>query len=188
MIVKRNQYLNKLIRHKHNDFINPNNGIKSLKTEGRKGQAPKKKHRSEAMKKDITRFLVDDFLKALEEERKKKQIEEGKKRRKPTRIPGLTESEIATIVLMFQESPCRNFKYFYKSYLQQYRPEFPKMPSYERFVALIPRILYLLTLLFCCTLRKRSKIAYVDSTSLNVCHPKRIYRNNECKTHERQCG
>ena len=25
------------------------------------------------MKKDITRFLVDDFLKALEEERKKKQ-------------------------------------------------------------------------------------------------------------------
>ena len=108
------------------------------------------------MKKDITRLfcLVDDFLKALEEERKKKQIEDGKKPRKPTRTPGLTESEIATIVLMFQESPCRNFKYFYKSYLQQYKPEFPKMPSYERFVALMPRILYFLTLLFCCTLRK----------------------------------
>ena len=77
------------------------------------------------MKKDITRLfcLVDDFLKALEEERKKKQIEDGKKPRKPTRTPGLTESEVATIVLMFQESPCRNFKYFYKSYLQQYRPE-----------------------------------------------------------------
>ena len=88
------------------------------------------------------------FLKALEEERKNKQIEDGKKMRKPTRTPGLTESEIATIVLMFQESPCRNFKYFYKSYLQQYRPEFPKMPSYERFVALMPRILYFLTLLF----------------------------------------
>ena len=67
------------------------------------------------MKKDIKRFLVDDFLKALEEEREKKQIEDGKKRRKPTRSPGLTESEIAMIVLMFQESPCRNFKYFYKS-------------------------------------------------------------------------
>ncbi len=41
------------------------------------------------MKKDITRLfcLVDDFLKALEEERKKKQIEDGKKRRKPTRTP-----------------------------------------------------------------------------------------------------
>ena len=82
---------------------------------------------------DITRFLVDDFLKALAKERKKKQIEDGKKPRKPTRTPGLTESEIATIVLMFQESPCRNFKYFYESYLQQYRPEFP---NYGRFVAL----------------------------------------------------
>ena len=39
----------------------------------------------------------------------------------------------------------------------------------------------LLTLLFCCTLRKRSKIAYIDSTSLNVCHPKRIYRNKVFK-------
>ena len=72
------------------------------------------------MKKDITRLfcLVDDFLKALEDERKKKQIEDGKRPRKPTRTPGLTESEVATIVLMFQESPCRNFKYFYNSYLQ----------------------------------------------------------------------
>ncbi len=51
------------------------------------------------------------------------------------------------------------------------------MPSYERFVALMPRILYFLIPLFCCTLRKRSKIAYIDSTSLNVCHAKRIYRN-----------
>ena len=55
------------------------------------------------------------------------------------------------------------------------------MPTYERFVALIPRILYFLTLLFCCTLRKRSKIAYIDSTSLKVCHPKRIYRNKVFK-------
>ena len=84
---------------------------------------------------------------------------------------------MATIMLMFQESPCRNFKYFYKSYLQQYKPEFPKMPNYERFVALMPRILYFLTLLFCCTL----KIAYIDSTSLNVCHSKRIYRNKVFK-------
>ena len=29
--------------------------------------------------------MIDDFLKALEEERKKKQIEDGKKRRKPTK-------------------------------------------------------------------------------------------------------
>ncbi len=123
------------------------------------------------MKRDITKLFcfVDDFLKALEKEREKK------KAKKTTRTPGLTESEVATIVLVFPESPCRNFKYFYKSYLQQYKAEFPRMPSYERFVALMPRILYFLTLLFCCTLRKRSEIAYIDSMSLNVCHPKRIY-------------
>ena len=45
----------------------------------------------------------------------------------------------------------------------------------------MPRILYFLTLLFGCTLRKRSKIAYIDSTSLNVCHAKRIYRNKVFK-------
>ncbi len=61
------------------------------------------------MKKDITRFfcLVDEFLKALEEERKKKQIEDEKKSRRPAKTSSITESEIATIVLMFQESPCR---------------------------------------------------------------------------------
>lgn len=61
------------------------------------------------MKKDISRLfcLVDDFLKALKEEGKNKQIEDGKRQRKPTRIPGSTASEVATIVLMFQKSPCR---------------------------------------------------------------------------------
>lgn len=38
----------------------------------------------------------------------------------------------------------------------------------------MPRVLYLLTILLCCILRRNSKIAYMDSTSLNVCHPKRI--------------
>ena len=53
------------------------------------------------MKKNITRLfcLVDDFLKALEKERKSKQIADGKKPGKPTRTPGLTESEITTIVV-----------------------------------------------------------------------------------------
>jgi hypothetical protein len=55
------------------------------------------------------------------------------------------------------------------------------MPSYERFITLMPRVLYLLTFLFCCILRKRSKIAYIDSTSLNVCHGKRIKSNKVFK-------
>lgn len=132
------------------------------------------------MKKDITALFcwVDDFCKAIERERK---LIENRTPKKSTRVTGLTDSEIMIIILMFQQSPCRNFKYFYQSYLQLYRSEFSKMPTYERFVALKPRVLYLLTILFCSILRRGSKVAYIDSTSLNVCHPKRITRNKVFK-------
>ncbi len=96
------------------------------------------------MKKDITGLFcwVDDFYISINNERNK--IRYKNNSRKPTRITSLTDSEIVTIILMFQQSPCKNFKYFYNSYLQLYKPEFPKMPTYERFVALMPRVLYLL--------------------------------------------
>lgn len=133
------------------------------------------------MKKDITGLFcwVDDFYISINKERRK--IQDKNNSRKPTRVTSLTDSEIMTIMLMFQQSPCKNFKYFYNSYLQLYKPEFPKMPTYERFVALMPRVLYLLVILLCCILRRDSKVAYIDSTSLNVCHPKRITRNKVFK-------
>jgi hypothetical protein len=125
--------------------------------------------------------LVDDFYKSLKEEIEKHQISEGGKIKKRTRIPGLTESEFMTIAIMFQESPCRNFKYFYKTYLQLYKAEFPNIPSYERFITLMSRALYLLVILFCCILRRGSRVAYIDSTSLNVRHGKRIKSNKVFK-------
>lgn len=133
------------------------------------------------MKKDITGLFcwVDDFYISINKEKRK--IQDKNNSRKPTRITSLTDSEIMTIMLMFQQSPCKNFKYFYNSYLQLYKPEFPQMPTYERFVALMPRVLYLLVILLCCILRRDSKVAYIDSTSLNVCHQKRITRNKVFK-------
>jgi Transposase DDE domain len=135
------------------------------------------------MKKDITELFcfVDDFSKGLEEEIKSHQLENNKISRHNTRIPGLIDSEIMTILLMFQESPCRNFKYFYKSYLQLYRPEFPKMPCYDRFLTLMPRVLHLLVFMLYCLFSPGKGTAYVDSTSLAVCHPKRISRNKVFK-------
>lgn len=129
------------------------------------------------MKKDITNLFcfVDDFAQLISAEWKAYLLEQGKPIRKPTRIPELTESEIMTISLLFQESPCRNFKYFYQSYLQLYRKEFPKLPSYERFVSLMPRVLCLLLLLLHLLLVPGKRIAFMDSTSLAVCHCKRIY-------------
>ena len=135
------------------------------------------------MKKDITELFcfVDDFAKDMEKEIKNHQLQQTSISRQPTRVPGLTDSEIMTILLMFQESPCRNFKYFYKSYLQLYHSEFPKMPCYDRFVTLMPRVLHLLVLLLYCLFSPGKGIAYVDSTSLAVCHPKRISRNKVFK-------
>lgn len=85
------------------------------------------------MKKDITELFcfVDDFAKGIAKEVKSYQLKDNKLLRRPTRTPGLTDSEIMTIILMFPESPCRNFKFFYKSYLQLYHPEFTKMPCYD---------------------------------------------------------
>lgn len=130
------------------------------------------------MKKDITHLycFVDDFTQGIKKEWKAYVVgQEGREIRKPTRIPELSESEIMTIILMFQESPCRNFKFFYHAYLQWYQEEFPKLPSYERFVSLKPRVLCLLILLLFVLLVPGKGMGYMDATSLAVCHNKRIY-------------
>jgi len=134
------------------------------------------------MKKDITGLycFVDDFCQGLDEHLKTQAIE-GPSPKNKTRLPDLTLSEMITIMLLFQESPCRHFKYFYQSYLQLYKKDFPGLVSYERFVALQPRILGHLAMLLVCLLRPSKGIAYVDSTSLAVCHPKRISRNKVCR-------
>lgn len=129
------------------------------------------------MKKDITSLFcfIDDFCQSIDGCIKSHQIAEGNQKTQPTRTPGLMNSEIMTIMLLFQESHFKNFKYFYKFYMPLYRSEFPKMPSYERFVFLMSRPLYLFVILLTCILRRDSKIAYIDSTPITVCHIKREY-------------
>ena len=57
--------------------------------------------------------------------------------RNPTRTPGLVISQIImSIVLLFHQSPAKNFKFFYTSYLQLYKSEFPNLPSYNSFIQL----------------------------------------------------
>lgn len=131
------------------------------------------------MKKDITELycFVDDFCR----------LSEGwincsllpASARKPTRTPEISHSEILTIILLYHQSPCKNFKYFYMSYLQLYKSEFKNLPSYSRFISLKPRILAYLVLLieWYCHHAQITGISYIDATSLAVCHPKRISRN-----------
>jgi hypothetical protein len=51
--------------------------------------------------------FTDDFCKAFEAEMSRCQLSQNS--RKPTRIPGLTNSEIMAILLMFQTSYMKNF-------------------------------------------------------------------------------
>lgn len=131
------------------------------------------------MKKDITELFcfVDDFANMYEETIRHHQIS-GEKQRKPTRTPGLAYSEIITILLLFQQSPIRNFKAFYTLLLlPYYRSEFPLLPTYDRFISLMPRVLGLLTVLLSCLFAKSTGISFIDATSLAVCHNKRIFNH-----------
>jgi hypothetical protein len=130
------------------------------------------------MKKDITELFcwVDDFCKSLDRHLSSHQLGPS---RQPTRVPEMTLSEMVTILILYHQSPCKNFKYFYLSYLQLYKSEFPSLVSYSRFIQLKPRSLIYLTSFvnWFCHISQRTGIAYMDSSSLAVCHSKRARRH-----------
>ena len=130
------------------------------------------------MKKDITGLFVfvDDFYQYVEKELQNQLIQSEYAKRKPTRICELTIPEMITIIMLYHQSPCKHFKFFYKSYLQLYKSEFPRLISYNRFVELKSRALpYMLLLIQWFTYQtQKTGIAYIDSSSLAVCHFKRI--------------
>jgi hypothetical protein len=87
----------------------------------------------------------------------------------------LCPSEIMTILIHFHQSHYRTFKAYYIEQVQAHLTgEFPHLVSYQRFVALMPSVLvpllaYLQSRYGACT-----GICFIDSTSLEVCDPKRI--------------
>uniref|UniRef100_A0A1A9VZC9 Probable periplasmic serine endoprotease DegP-like n=1 Tax=Glossina brevipalpis TaxID=37001 RepID=A0A1A9VZC9_9MUSC len=119
----------------------------------------------------------DDYCKIIDENFANRLLSNGKK---PTRVPEITYSEIITIILLYQQSRYENFKSFYQYYLKLlHKSDFPILPSYDRFVALKPRVLwYLATLLqWLCERAKGTGISYIDSTPIAICHRKRISKN-----------
>ena len=85
-------------------------------------------------------------------------------------------SEIMTILIMFQLSNYRTFKWYYiKEVMKHQKADFPDLVSYNRFVeimkfALVPLLLY--------TIKARSGkcsgISFIDSTPIKVCDSHRI--------------
>lgn len=116
---------------------------------------------------------VDDFVKVFYPEYKKHLLSNGYKQR--LREHRLSMSEVMTILIYFHYSHYRDFKTYYLTYVcGNLTQEFPNLLSYKRFVALIRQTLAPLCA-YLQSLKKTSDgIAFVDSTTITVCHPKRI--------------
>jgi len=118
---------------------------------------------------------VDDFWLGFEPQWKASRLAAGNQRERPGQ---LCPSEVITILIHFHQSHYRTFKAYYTEHVQVHlSEEFPHLVSYSRFVALIPAMMvpmlaYLQSRYGACT-----GISFIDSTSLEVCDPKRISRH-----------
>lgn len=122
---------------------------------------------------------VDDFWKVFKEEWTKHLIGSDKPKHGPE--PGLSIPEMMTIIILFHQSNYRTFKYFYFYLCSHLKSAFPKLISYSRFVYLMKN---LFVPLFAYLLHRKgviTGIAFIDSTSIAVCHNKRIQRNQVFK-------
>lgn len=90
----------------------------------------------------------------------------------------MSTSELMTIVIWFHCSGYKNFKQFYLEYVCKHlKQEFPNLISYSRFVQLMPRLVVPLAMFLKSSFAQCSGISIIDSTSINVCHNRRIKRN-----------
>jgi hypothetical protein len=127
---------------------------------------------------------VDDFLISFAPEFKTNQLAAGRQR---ARAGQLHPSEIITILIHFHQSHYRTFKAYYTEYVQIHlRSEFPRLVSYQRFVALIPSVLMPLLAFLQSRYGACTGISFIDSTSLEVCDPKRISQHRVFATDARR--
>lgn len=114
---------------------------------------------------------IDDFCQEFEPWMKAQMLTVRQRQRKST----MCLSEVMTILVLFHLLGYRNFKQFYLEYVCVHLCwAFPRVVSYNRFVelqrdALLPMCAYLKTRMGQCT-----GISFLDSTSLAVCHNRRI--------------
>jgi hypothetical protein len=115
---------------------------------------------------------IDDFCQFFEPLWERRLLE-TRQRNRPS---ALCMSEVMTIITLFHASSYRHFKAYYtEQVMKHYAGAFPRLVSYNRFVELMPGALVPL----CGYLQSRkgrcSGVSFVDSTSLKVCHNRRIH-------------
>ena len=122
--------------------------------------------------------IVDEFCKNFEHTTKNFII--GKRSRRPSTM---SNSEVISILILFQMSGFKCFKHYYIHYVQRHmQAEFPKTVSYNRFIELSHGVIMPLTIFLktCCG-GACTGISFVDSTPIRVCKNKRIKANKVFK-------
>jgi Transposase DDE domain len=122
----------------------------------------------------VTLFCdLDDFYKVFAPVWQKHLLPApGRHRRRACRF---SAREIMTLLVAFQTSPYRNFKYFYLDQVcRHWRAEFPHLLSYQRLIEWLPSVLAPLAASLRTRLGQSQGIAFVDSRPLPVCHKRRI--------------
>jgi len=120
--------------------------------------------------------LMDDFCKEFEPVLKGRLIADGKRRR--NRSTSLSLAELMTLMVLFHQIRYRQFKLFYLHHVCRHlRKEFPRLPSYQRCVELLPRCAVAMAALFETIKGKCSGLSIADSTPVRVCHNLRISRH-----------
>ncbi|NJL56463.1 IS982 family transposase [bacterium] len=116
---------------------------------------------------------VDDFCQRFEPQWQQQLLQTGLQTRKRSRQ--LCLSEIMTIVIAFHQQGYRTFKDYYTKHVCRYwHKAFPHLVSYPRFISWLPSVLLPLCAYLRSCFGQCSGISFMDSTSLKVCHNRRI--------------
>lgn len=125
----------------------------------------------------------DDFCIFFEQWQNNKSLKENTIIRKPTRATGLSLSECMCIMISYHHSGMKCFEYYYHELVEkEFKTYFPKIPSYERFVQLIPRtVLALFLFVNIFRIGNEQGCYFADSKKMPVCNNLRIKSNKVFK-------
>jgi IS5 family transposase len=124
--------------------------------------------------------LFDDFCKAFEE--KYRSFLLSGQQRKRLRKASASLSEIMTLVVLFHQGRYRHFKSFYLNIVKVFlKQAFPTLPSYNRFLELMPSCNCVLVAFFNSIKGTCTGISFADSTPIAVCENLRISRHKVFK-------